>query len=76
MNRARVFYDRDQFEGSMATADALYVLRNVGIEALAFDWTQRFSSPQRGERVIPSEIGDPCDFSVEQLRWMREKGLL
>ena len=47
-----------------------------GLSAHTFDWEQLFSSPQRGQVAIPEAIADPCDLSVEQLRWLRSQALI
>ena len=68
----QIFYDRNA-AGQHATAEALALLRGQSIEATTFDWNQQF-----GRRNIPisETIQDPSDFSVEQLKWLREQGLV
>jgi hypothetical protein len=51
-------------------------LRRTGFEANGFDWDQTFPSPSRGSIPLPDPIQDVCDFRVDQLRWLRQMGLL
>lgn len=69
-SRIAVFYDRDQ-AGQKAGLDALALLSEYCIEATAFDWSQSWKG-----KTVPEDIQDPCDFSVEQLGWLRRKGKL
>ncbi len=71
----RVFYDRDQ-AGQSATTEAIVRLQHLGVTATTFDWQQHFQSAGRSRIPISETIQDPCDFSVEQLCWLREKGLV
>jgi len=70
--RVIVFYDRDK-AGQKATLEAIAKLQELGIQATAFDWQQQFGTAQR---PISNTIQDPCDFSVEQLFWLRQKGVV
>ena len=47
-----------------------------GLYAYAFDWDQTFESTSRGSLTIPATITDPCEFSVEQLQWLRTQALI
>jgi 5S rRNA maturation endonuclease (ribonuclease M5) len=70
------WYDRDQ-AGKEGQKKALEVLKDAGkITAKAFEWDMAFPSPARGKVKIPEEIGDVCEFSVEQLRWLRDKEVI
>jgi len=71
-SRVLVLYDRDK-AGQKGCTDAIVKLQELGIQASAFDWQQQFGKAQR---LIPDAIQDPCDFSVEQLRWLRGQGML
>ena len=77
VDRFLIWYDRDQ-DGSVphgrGAIEALNLIRQNGYAADVFDWNQSFSSPRRGTVPIPSSIQDPCEFSMEQLRWLREWG--
>ena len=46
------------------------------LRATLFDWEQTWSSHFRTDVGIPNEVTDPCDLSVEQLRWLRGEGIL
>jgi len=70
-----VFYDRDQ-AGQKASTDALAKLAELNIQASSFDWEQQLNSRKERHKSIAETIQDPCDFSVAQLRWLREQGLL
>jgi len=71
-SRVVVFYDRDK-AGQKASVDAIAKLQDLGIQATAFDWQQQFGKAQK---LIPDAIQDPCDFSAEQLFWLRGKGVI
>jgi len=79
IERFLLFYDRDQAgddpekQGFIQAAD---MLLGRGFEVQLFDWTRTFPSPRRGEVAIPERIGDPCDFTAEQLAWLRAEGKL
>lgn len=63
------WYDRDK-AGNDGQEKALGVLEmEEGITAKAFDWEMSFPCPARGDVKIP----DVCEFSVEQLQWLRGK---
>jgi len=70
-----VFFDRDD-AGARGSQQVIEELGKLEIEAQAFDWERSFSSHARGERRIPKEIKDPCEFHVEHLSWLRKKGLI
>ncbi len=74
-SRVVVFYDRDP-AGEKAAVAAIARLRDLGVSAAPFDWAQRFESGERKGIGIPEDISDPCDFSAEQLRWLRERGTI
>jgi len=77
IERFLLFYDRDQAgddpekQGFAQAADQLL---GRGFEVQLFDWNRRFPSSKRGEVAIPERIGDPADFTVEQLTWLRAEG--
>jgi len=73
--RVLVFYDRDQ-AGQKASVDALAKLQDLGINASAFDWEQQFESSKQKHKSISDDIQDPCDFSVQQLLWLRDQDLI
>ena len=35
-----------------------------------------FPSPARGNVKLLGDIGNVCEFSVDQLRWLRGKGVI
>lgn len=77
VNRFMVFYDRDQDGKEINRQGAFHAvekLQSSGYEAAEFDWNQQFRDRTRGSLYIPSSIKDPCDFTLEQLQWLREKG--
>ena len=73
--RIHLFYDRDK-AGSEATANAMELLQARDIEVSTFDWGQTFQYKRRRQIPIPEDIQDPCDLSVDQLMWLRDKGLV
>jgi hypothetical protein len=70
--RAFLFwYDRDK-TGDEGQNKVLVMLKNdEEITAKTFDWNMSFPSPTRGNVKIPETIGDVCEFSIEQLKWLR-----
>lgn len=70
-----VFYDRDQ-AGAKAEIEALALLNEQGVPAQAFDWEQNFLNGEGKKKGIPEAIQDPCDFSVDQLRWLKARGFI
>ena len=68
--KALVWFDRDA-PGTDGQDRALKTLQEAGIEAEGFDWTRTFTSDQRGGVSYPEAIQDPCDFTTEQLGWLR-----
>lgn len=76
-DRFQVWYDRDQDgvqPNGMGAMEAVDLLTARGFEVSHFDWNQTFSSSSRSKVAIPSHIKDPCDFSIEQLQWLRREG--
>ncbi len=70
------WYDRDA-AGRRGHEKAQELLQgNRWFEVEVFQWGMTFPSPVRGNVKIPEEIGDVCEFSVEQLRWMRREGVI
>ena len=76
IDRFLLWYDRDP-AGRDGLAKAIELLSaHPRVEINAFDWSQHFPSPARGPVTIPERIGDVCDFSVEQLRWLRQQRII
>ena len=79
LQRFLLWYDRDQAgtdperQGFRQAGEAL---QGAGFEVEVFDWSRRFLSPQRGPVAISGAIGDPCDFTVAQLGWLRDQGVI
>jgi len=79
VNRVLVFFDRDQDGSEPNREGAQRVARQLtdaGFDAAVFDWNARFADRRRGEVGIPQPITDPCEFTVEQLKWLRRQGLV
>lgn len=79
VRRILIFYDRDQ-DGTpphgLGAMNAVSLLQEVGFEASAFDWNSTFQSGKRGGVRIPTSITDPAEFSADQVRWLRSRGLI
>lgn len=76
VERFLIWYDRDQDGGApvrQGGLNAVNFLRQSGYEASAFEWERHFPSSRRGAVPIPDSITDPCEFSIDQLRWLREE---
>jgi len=79
IRRILVWYDRDQDGNAphgLGAQNAVSLLEEYGFEASAFDWNYGFRSKKRGDVRIPESITDPAEFTVEQVRWLREKGVI
>lgn len=69
----RVWYDRDK-AGWQGQQKAVELIDATGeLKADGFDWNVAFPSPTRGYVQIPDALKDPGEFSVGQLRFLREK---
>lgn len=70
-----IWYDRDKagFDGS---AKALSLLTETGFKVKLFDWNMQFTSANKARVVLPEGYKDACNFSVEQLHWLRSKGII
>ena len=51
-------------------------IEKVGFQADLFDWHMTFSTKSRQRVPLPGTRKDPCHFSVEELRWLRQEGIL
>lgn len=71
----RLFFDRDE-AGKKGAQEGLAALHAAGLRGSIFNWEQAWNSDRRTGIAIPSSITDPADFSVEQLRWLRQEGLI
>lgn len=78
-NRVLVLFDRDQ-DGSepnrQGAQRAVELVRSAGLEADSFDWGMQFRDRRRGTVGIAKTITDPCELTIEQVRWLRDKGIL
>ena len=76
VSRFQIWYDRDPAgRGGQERAVAL-INATSGLAAAGFDWEVAFPSPTRGPVKIPETLTDPGEFSGEQLRWLREQGVI
>lgn len=79
VERFLLWYDRDQdgiSPNGQGAVNAVELLTAHGFEAEVFDWQRQFQSATRGAVTIPKEITDPCEFSVDQLKWLRQRGVI
>ena len=79
IRRFLVWYDRDQNgvpPNGLGALNAVSLLKGAGFEADAFSWEMTFQSSKRGALRIPPEITDPAEFSLEQVRWLRGRGVI
>jgi len=67
-----IWFDRDK-PGMIAQTQAIAALEADGLTAKGFDWNQRFSSDARVDVGIPDTVQDPCEFTVQQIQWFRQK---
>lgn len=73
-----VWYDRfDKTKaGEIGQEKAINLLEEKGFKAQGFNWDISFSSKVREIIKIPENIKDVCNFSVEQLRFLKERGAI
>lgn len=70
-----IWFDRDK-AGRHAQVKAMSMLYDHGFQAAGFDWDRAFIDATGRAHTIPEAITDPCDMSVEQLQWLRTKGVI
>ena len=76
VSRFRIWYDRDP-AGRHGQQQAVALINaGGGLTAEGFDWEASFPSPVRGQVTIPETLADPAEFSGEQLKWLREQGVI
>lgn len=76
VSRFRVWYDRDP-AGKAGQEKALALLNASGdLTGEGFDWEVAFPSPTRGSVKIPETYTDPGEFTVQQLSFLKERGIL
>lgn len=69
-----VWLDKDK-AGIEGQNKALSLLMETGLNAIGFDWERRFDKD--GTMVgFPDTVKDPCDFSVEQLKYLRKTKII
>ncbi|MCB2170950.1 MAG: toprim domain-containing protein [Deltaproteobacteria bacterium] len=68
--RVVIWFDRDP-AGFEATERALAALKKAGVPAYPFDWQ---AAAQEG--LVPPEVNDACDISVDNLRRLHDRGLI
>ncbi len=75
VRRFLFWYDRDPAgEQGVDRATEMVAESDHDLEIRFFDWQQTWQSSRRGTVAIPDTLTDPCDFSVEQLQWLRTRG--
>lgn len=67
-----VWFDRDK-AGECGLMAAQEKFSAWDMPADGFDWDARFGPDQI---AIPDAIQDPCDMSVRQIQWLRQKGVI
>lgn len=74
--RFRIWYDRDK-AGAQGQHKAVERINATGtMTAEGFDWEMAFPSPTRGAVQIPQSLTDPGEFTAEQLRFLRARGVI
>lgn len=69
-----VWLDKDN-AGVEGQNKALSLLTETKVKAIGFNWERKFSKD--GSLVgFPDDVKDPCDFSVEQLRYLRKMKII
>lgn len=76
VGKFRIWYDRD-VAGIQGQHKAIERINATGtLTAEGFDWNAAFPSPTRGDVAIPPSLTDPGEFTAEQLRFLRERGVI
>lgn len=70
-----IAYDRDM-AGKAGADKALALLASIGLEPSLFDWDAPLGRTNGGIVTIPETISDLCDFTTEQMAWLRDHGRL
>lgn len=70
-----VWFDRDK-AGQVGQAGAFSTLKGADFKARAFAWDQSFPSSNGDVVPIPETLTDPGEFAVNQLQWLRAKGVI
>lgn len=69
-----LWFDKDK-AGIEGQNKALSLLMETGLKAAGFDWERKFSKD--GAIVgFPENVKDPCEFSVEQLKYLRKMRII
>jgi len=67
-----IAYDRDE-AGKNGAKKANALLSEHGVGSRIFDWRAPIGKTRSGPVSIPETMTDLCDFSAEQLCWLRER---
>jgi 5S rRNA maturation endonuclease (ribonuclease M5) len=70
-----LFLDRDR-AGREAMRQIRERLGHRNLDVIVFDWDQQLSGNGQGPEPIPDSIQDPADMPVEQLRRLRNQGII
>jgi len=70
-----MFLDRDA-AGVSGTKKSIALLQKNGFEVGQFDWAQLFERADSVPVNIPVTIQDAGDMSLNQLRWLRQRGII
>lgn len=69
-----LWFDRDK-AGMEGQNRALSLLVETGLKTTGFDWEKKFSKD--GSMVgFPDTVKDPCEFSIEQLKYLRKMKII
>jgi 5S rRNA maturation endonuclease (ribonuclease M5) len=69
-----LWFDKDK-AGIEGQNKALSLLMETNLKAIGFDWERKFSKD--GSLVgFPENVKDPCEFSVEQLKYLRKMKII
>ena len=73
--RIALFLDRDQAgrDGARKVAERLGC---YNFDVSLFDWDRAMPWNAQGQDPIPISIQDPADMTVEQLQWLRSRGII
>ncbi len=70
-----LFLDRD-IAGIAGARETHSTLEACGFKSKIFNWNQTFNNLNGSSVNISEKIKDPCDMSVTQIRWLKQKGII
>lgn len=70
-----LWFDKDK-AGVEGQNTAINLLKESGLKATGFDWERKFSKDEGSIVGFPDTVKDPCEFSIEQLKYLRKMRII